>query len=78
MEVLASEFLKWYFSDREELFILGWNIAQQLGSTGKAEVTVEELYDSCGYIPGHLVKGVEDCNGDFDPQDLKLINDLNL
>lgn len=76
MEVLASKFLAWYISDKDDIVTLGLHVLSQLTDHGKAEITVKELYDSCGYIPGFLVEGCEDSNEDFDPEDLKLINDL--
>lgn len=78
MEVLASRFLSWYFSGPDDAINLGQDIMGQLLKFGKAEITVQELYDSCGYIPGFLVEGCEDLDKDFNPEDLKLINDFKV
>lgn len=79
-QVKASRFLDWYFSDFGDHMTFGRACLQMLETFGKVDITVEQLFESCGYIPDHIC---EDFNGDygndneFDPSEVELINDLS-
>lgn len=60
LKVTKAEFLDWYYSDSDDTLILGKNILSQLKSDGEASITVQDLFDDCGYIPTHIVSNQED------------------
>jgi hypothetical protein len=79
--VKASRFLDWYFSDSDnEIREFGNTMLEQLKTFGKAEMSVEELFDASWYIPQSIC---EDWDGNWDneqqeysPSDIEFINDL--
>lgn len=77
--VKASKFLDWRFSDASEIRDFGSSMIEQLETFGTADISVEQLFDGCGYIP-HCI--CEDWDGDWEneqeysPEDVEFINDL--
>lgn len=75
--VTASRFLSWYFSDASEIRDFGSSMIEQLETFGTADISVEQLFDGCGYIPQSIC---EDYDGvyevEYEPSDVELINDL--
>jgi hypothetical protein len=75
--VTASKFLEWYFSDSSMIRDFGNAMIDQLETFGKADISVEQLYDGCGYIPQSIC---EDYDGvyevEYEPSDVEFINDL--
>ena len=77
-QVKASVFLDWYFSDFGDHMTFGRECLQMLETFGKVDITVEQLFESCGYLPAWIMEGA-DPNDDteFDPSEVELINDLS-
>jgi hypothetical protein len=77
--VKASKFIDWRFSDASEINEFGSSMIEQLETFGTADISVEQLFDGCGYIPQFIC---EDWDGNWDdeqeysPEDVELINDL--
>ena len=77
--VTASKFLDWYFSDASEIRDFGNAMIEQLETFGKADISVEQLFDGCALIPQYIC---EHWDGDwgneqeYSPEDVELINDL--
>ena len=77
LTVKASRFLEWFYSDDIDLISLGNDIVNMFKSQGHVNLIVRELYDSCGYIPSHIVNGyVGDFETEFDPSDVEFIDDV--
>ena len=50
-KVTKERFLNWYFGDPESRINFGNNAIEELESFGKVTVTIQGLFDTCGYIP---------------------------
>lgn len=75
-QVRKEELLDWLFSDSDDAKSLGIRIIKQLKDTGSATITIQELFDECGYIPAHILLNDEEFEeGDeFEPSEVELIN----
>lgn len=75
-KVRKEELLDWLFSDSDDAKSLGIRIIKQLKDTGSATITIQELFDECGYIPAHILLNDEEFEeGDeFEPSEVELIN----
>lgn len=75
-KVRKEELLDWLFSDSDDAKSLGIRIIKQLKDTGSATITIQELFDDCGYIPAHILLNDEEFEeGDeFEPSEVELIN----
>jgi hypothetical protein len=75
-QVRKEELLDWLFSDVHDIHQLGVKIFKQLQDTGSATITIQELFDECGYIPAHILLNDEEFEeGDeFEPSEVELIN----
>jgi hypothetical protein len=75
--VKASRFLDWYFADYEDLASFGLQCMEWIKKFGKTDITSEQLFEQCGYIPQHIC---EDYDGvyevEYEPEDVEFINDL--
>jgi hypothetical protein len=79
-KLLASKFIKWYFNDRDEVISLGNSMRHLLETTGQCSLSMEELFDNCGYIPKYLceIEPTKDMyNTDYNTNEVELINDFN-
>jgi hypothetical protein len=77
--IKASKLLDWYFSDASEIREFGSAMIEQLETFGKADISVEQLFDGCGYIPQSICEhwdGDWDNEQEYSPEDIELINDL--
>lgn len=80
--ITASSFIEWYFSDEDDYRDLGRDVVFNLKTNGYFNITVKELFDSCGYIKAQIctVFDIEDPNIDedyeFQPEDLIFIDDI--
>ena len=78
-KVNNSKFINWYFTDKDDYMTIAGEIVNQLLFDGSATTTTQELMDSCGYIPKHIVENNEECvllqdaDGEYQPCDCKLI-----
>jgi hypothetical protein len=70
-----EELLDWLFSDSDDAKQLGVRIIRQLHDTGSATITIQELFDECGYIPVTLTnaKGYNE-DHEFEPNEVELID----
>ena len=75
-KVRKEELLDWLFSDSDDAKQLGVRIIRQLHDTGSATITIQELFDECGYISAHILLNDEEFEeGDeFEPSEVELIN----
>jgi hypothetical protein len=73
-KVKASDFLKWYFSDNDDLRDIGYRVYESLMKWGKYSINVQTLYDQCGYIPQHICED-SDGNNEYDPSEVLLIGE---
>lgn len=71
-----EELLDWLFSDSDDAKQLGVRIIKQLKDTGSASITLEELFDECGYIPAHILLNEEEFEEgeEFEPKEVELLN----
>jgi hypothetical protein len=79
--VLASAFLQWYF-DTDAIRSLGNSLLRGLKERGHASISVQELFDECGYIPKSIcvdrMDGEDiDYKVEYSPSEVKLILDFN-
>jgi len=80
-KILASKFVNWYYSDKMDTIIAGKDVIVSIKTFGHYNVTVKEVYDSCGpAIPGcicHDLINPEDENEDsLTPEELDLVDDI--
>lgn len=75
-QVRKEELLDWLFSDSDDAKSLGIRIIKQLKDSGSASITIEELFDECGYIPAHILLNDEEFEEgeEFDPSEVELLN----
>jgi hypothetical protein len=79
--VKASKFLSWYFSDSDnEIREFGNTMLEQLKTFGKAEISIEKLFEDSWYIPQSICEdGADDWENEeqeYSPSDIEFINDL--
>lgn len=74
-KVTKERFIDWYFSDVESRIDFGSNAIDELCRFGKLNVTIEGLFDTCGYIPSSICEGIdtEDLDEDLEPNNVELI-----
>lgn len=74
-KVKASDFLEWYFSDYKDGQHIAYRVISELKAYGKVTLSVESLFDSCGYIPQFICE--VDGDDEYDPSEVLLIDDLS-
>lgn len=74
-QLRKEELLDWLFSDSDDAKQLGVRIIKQLKDTGSASITLEELFNECGYIPVHILLNDEEFQEgeEFDPSEVELL-----
>lgn len=74
-QLRKEELLDWLFLDSDDAKQLGVRIIKQLHDTGSATITIEELFDECGYIPAHILLNDEEFEEDeeFEPSEVELL-----
>jgi hypothetical protein len=80
-KILASKFLAWYIDDREDCEILGRRTAERMKATGYGDISVEQIFNECGYIPETICENYDGTLGEveckqYHPSELEFINDL--
>ena len=73
IKITEKAFLKWYFSDTEDVMTFGQNMISELYTEGFIKESVQSLLDRCGYIPGFISKDADD--KEYDPEDVELISE---
>jgi hypothetical protein len=74
IKVKESDFLRWYFSDAEDILAFARNMINELKSEGFIKESVQSLLDRCGYIPGHISENPDD-DKEYDPEDVELVSE---
>jgi len=75
-KVRASEFLDWYIRDSNDYSMLGCKVYDLLRDSGKASLSVVELFNQCQYIPSDICE-IEDKEAiSYRTEDLIYIDDL--
>ena len=73
-KVTKARFIDWYFSDDDTFVDFGSNAVSELKQFGKLNVTIEGLFDTCGYIPKWICEGQSvDEDEDLEPNQVELI-----
>lgn len=73
IKITEKAFLKWYFSDTEDVLTFGQNMISELYSEGFVKESVQSLLDRCGYVPGFISKDADD--KEYDPEDVELVSE---
>jgi len=75
-KVRASEFLEWYIRDAEDYSMLGCKVYDQLRDSGKAYLSVVELFNQSPFIPADICE-IEDKEAiSYRTEDVIFIDDL--
>ena len=78
-KVLASRFIEWYYNDYEDVKILGNSMVQLLLSIGQCNLSVQQVFDGCGYIPKYICEdndGIDQYTTEYNIDEVELINDF--
>ena len=59
-EVRVDDFLDWVYSDRDEHTELGNQMIKELQATGKASLTLDDVWQGLGYIPTSKISNLEE------------------
>ena len=59
-EVRVDDFLDWVYSDRDEYTELGNQMIKELQTTGKASLTLDDIWQGLGYIPTSKIENLEE------------------
>ena len=59
-EVRVDDFLDWVYSDRDEHTELGNQMIKELQATGKASLTLDDVWQGLGYIPTSKIENLEE------------------
>ena len=73
-KLTKEKFINWYFSDSDDISSFGFNAVNELKEFGKVNITIQGLFDSCGYIPQWICEGqsIHD-EEDLSQEDVELI-----
>lgn len=74
-QVTKSRFLSWYFSDSDDAHAIGYDVISDLKNEGSFTISVEQLFERCGYIPEYICVDDNDGGNEYDPSEVELIND---
>jgi hypothetical protein len=78
-KLLASKFIEWYYDNHEDVKMLGTSMMHLLKRTGQCSLSVEEVFDCCGYIPKYICEdndGIDQYTIEYNTEDVELINDF--
>ena len=59
-EVRVDDFLDWVYSDRDEYTELGDQMIKELQATGKASLTLDDVWQGLSYIPTSKISNLEE------------------
>ena len=54
-KVSIERFLDWYISDHKDAERIGYTVYEMLLDDGKAEYTIQSLWDERGYTPASII-----------------------
>jgi hypothetical protein len=76
-KVLASKFLEWYTSDSALVMMDVYdNIISTLFKSGKASLSVVDLFNDCAYIPSNICEYKDNECDEYNTSDLLFEDDL--
>ena len=75
-KVRASEFLEWYIRDAEDYSMLGCKVYDLLRASGKASLSVVDLFNQSPFIPADICECAENEMISYRTEDVIFIDDL--
>ena len=75
-KVRASEFLEWYIRDAEDFSMLGVKVYDLLRDSGKASLSVVDLFKQSPFIPSDICEYAENEMIHYRTEDVLFIDDL--
>jgi hypothetical protein len=76
-KIKASKFLEWYTSETEDVIMdLYDNVITMLFKSGKASLSVVDLFNNCGYIPSTICEYKDNKVDHYSSSDLLFEDDL--
>jgi hypothetical protein len=75
-KVKASEFLDWYMRYSEDLTMLGLKAYHILRDSGKATLSVVDLFNECIYIPAEICENKENEMISYRTDDVIFVDDI--
>ena len=76
-KVRASEFLEWYIRDAEDISMLGCKVYDLLRASGKASLSVVELFNQSPFIPADICEIEDKEMISYRTEDVIFIDDLS-
>lgn len=70
--VNASDFLKWYFSDSDDIYSIGKRVVDELISHGACILTSKKMFEECSYIPQFICENSDGSN-EYLPSEIEFI-----
>jgi hypothetical protein len=78
-KILASKFINWFISDKEDLLYWGSRMLEDLKTQGSFSCTVKTLFEGSDNIPSYIIEDDdEDGMIDYSPADLEFIDDITV
>ena len=71
--VRKERFLEWYFSDEEDILIMGNRLLYNLQDDNTFTITTEDLFNECEYIPAFITENYTNEDREFTPGECELI-----
>lgn len=68
IKVKKWKFIQWYFADKNMKRDIAQKVQEALDVDGEYSLTVEELFDTCGYIPNEITESAHSINTQFDDE----------
>jgi hypothetical protein len=79
LQVKASKFLDWMYSDREDMESLGRELLFVLKRYGCMNITIKDIYNAAEYVTSDIVEGYTgEYTRDFETSEVELIDDITL
>jgi hypothetical protein len=77
--VTIEDFKEWYF-DGDTKESEGQSLIEQLIKEDKVSITIQEVFDNCGYIPANICSNLteeqlQEDDLEFEPSEVDLIKD---
>ena len=57
--ISKEKFIEWYFQDADDYGRIGHSVVEMLLDDGKAEMTIQDLWDGCGSYPSWILSNWE-------------------
>lgn len=75
-KVRASNFLDWYIRDVEAFTMLGYKVYDLLRASGKATLSVVDIFNECPIIPSEICENLDNDMINYRTEDVIFIDDL--